>query len=315
MPQIPMIICEIFDVWGMDFMGPFPSSYGNLYILVAVDYVSKWIEAKATSTCDAKEVAKFLKSNIFSRFGVPRAIVSDQRKHFCNRTIEALMKRYGVHHRLSSPYHLQANGQVEVSNRKVKNILEKIVNPSRKDWSKRLDEALWAYRTAYKTPIGMSPYRIIFGNMCHLPVGIEDRAYWAVQQINMDAKACEEERKLQLQELEELRLELYDAAMWYKERTKLLHDRNLRTKDLQVGQKVLLFQSRLKLMPGKLKSKWIGPYVITSIQSNGALEIQGGLPNSEPFIVNGHMVKAFRDSSELCVVEEISLCMPALSSN
>ncbi|KAL1568806.1 hypothetical protein AAHA92_00368 [Salvia divinorum] len=141
----------------------------------------------------------------------------------------------------------------------------------------------------------MSPYRIIFGKMCHLPVRIEHRANWAVQQINMDAKACEEERKLQLQELEELRLESYDAAMWYKERTKLWHNRNLRAKDLQ--------------------SKWTEPYVITSIRSNGAVEIQGSPPNSEPFIVNGHRVKGFRDISELCVVEEISLRIPALSSN
>ncbi|KAL1546149.1 hypothetical protein AAHA92_22792 [Salvia divinorum] len=192
------------------------------------------------------------------------------------------MKKYGVHHRLSSPYHPQANGQAEVSNREIKNILEKTVNPSRKDWSKRLDDALWAYRTAYKTPIGMSPYRIIFKKMYHLPVGIEHRVYWAVQQMNMNAKACEEERKLQLQELEELRLESYDAAMWYKERTKLWHDRNLRAKNLQVGQRVLLFQSRLKLMPGKLKSRWTGPYVITFIRSNGALEIQGSPPNSQP---------------------------------
>ena len=101
----------------------------------------------------------------------------------------------------------------------------------------------------------MSPYRIIFGKMCHLPVGIKHQAYWAVQQVNMDARACEEERKLQLQELEELRLESFDSSMWYKEKTKMWHDKNLRTKDLQVGQKVLLFQSRLKLMPGKLKSK------------------------------------------------------------
>ncbi|XP_047949019.1 uncharacterized protein LOC125194846 [Salvia hispanica] len=142
MPQNPIIVCEIFDVWGMDFMGPFPSSYGNTYILVAVDYVSKWIEAKATPTCESKEVAKFLPTNIFNRYGVPRAIISDQGTHFCNRTIEALMRKYGVHHRLSTPYHPQSNGQAEVSNREIKNILEKMVNTTRKDWSKHLDDAL-----------------------------------------------------------------------------------------------------------------------------------------------------------------------------
>ncbi|KAL1540300.1 hypothetical protein AAHA92_24671 [Salvia divinorum] len=129
--------------------------------------------------------------------------------------------------------------------------------------------------------------------------------------MNMQEGVCEGERKLQLQELEELRLESYDSAMWYKERTKLWHDKNLRKKEFQIDQRVLLFQSRLKLMLGKLKSRWTGPYVITSIRSNGALEIQGSSPNSEPFIVNGHRVKVFRDSSELCVVEEIPLRIPA----
>ncbi|XP_041999937.1 uncharacterized protein LOC121749433 [Salvia splendens] len=143
--------------------------------------------------------------------------------------------------------------------------------------------------------------------MCHLPVGVEHKAYWAVKEININPQACKEERKLQLQELEELRLESYESAMWYKEKTKLWHDKNLRVKELQVRQKVLLFQSRLKLLPEKLKSKWVGPYTIISLRANGAVEIQGSAANSTPFLVNGHRVKVFRDNSELCVVEEVPL--------
>ena len=138
-------ISGTFDVWGIDFMGPFPPSYGNLYILVAVDYVSKWVEEIACPSNDGKTVLKFLKRNICTRFGVPRALISDEGTHFVNRLMNSLLERYNVKHRVATPYHPQTNGQAEVSNREIKSILEKVVQPNRKDWSVKLDDALWAY--------------------------------------------------------------------------------------------------------------------------------------------------------------------------
>ncbi|XP_020269345.1 uncharacterized protein LOC109844641 [Asparagus officinalis] len=138
MPLQPILSVELFDLWGIDFMGPFPNSFGNVYILVAVEYMSKWVEAVACKTNDNKVVVKFLKENIFARFGVPRAIISDNGTHFCNRSFEALMRKYSITHKLSTPYHPQTSGQVEVTNRQIKQILEKTVNHNRKDWSVKL---------------------------------------------------------------------------------------------------------------------------------------------------------------------------------
>ena len=120
--------------------------------------MSKWVEVEVLPTNDAKVVLNFLHKQIFTRFGTPRVIISDEGSHFCNRKFTAMMKRYNVNHRIATAYHPQTNGQAEVSNREIKRILEKVVCPSRKDWSLKLDEAVWTYRTAYKTPLGMSPF-------------------------------------------------------------------------------------------------------------------------------------------------------------
>jgi hypothetical protein len=153
MPLQNIHVIELFDVWGIDFMGPFPNSFGYLYILVGVDYASKWVEAVPSKTNDHKVVVKFLQDNIFTRFGTPRAIISDGGSHFNNQPFASLLKKYGITHKVGTPYHPQTSGQVEISNREIKSILEKTVNTRRKDWSLRLNDALWAYRTAYKTPL------------------------------------------------------------------------------------------------------------------------------------------------------------------
>ncbi|GJR45603.1 retrovirus-related pol polyprotein from transposon TNT 1-94 [Tanacetum coccineum] len=140
-------VCEVFDVWGLDFMGPFPQSRGNKYILVAVDYVSKWVGAQALRTNDARVVVKFLRQ-LFARFGVPKALISDKGIYFCNFQLEKALQRYGVTHKLSTTYHPQSNKQTEVTNRAIKRILERSVGYNPKGWSEKLNDALWAFRTA-----------------------------------------------------------------------------------------------------------------------------------------------------------------------
>ena len=148
------------------------------------------------------------------------------------------------------------------------------MNTSKKDWSIKLDDALWVYRTAYKTPIGMSPYRIVFGKPCHLPLELEYKAMRAIKKLNCDFQAAKEERLLQLNDLEELRNEAHDNARIYKDKTKKWHDQNISRKEFKAGEQVLLYNSRLKLFLGKLKSRWSGPYTVVTSTPFGAVTLK-----------------------------------------
>nr|GEX40525.1 reverse transcriptase domain-containing protein [Tanacetum cinerariifolium] len=222
---------------GIDFMGPFPSSRGNKYILVAIDYLSKWVEAKALPINDARVV----------------------------------MRKYELTHRLSIAYHPQTSGQVEVTNRGLKRILERTIGQNCASWSNKLDDALWAFCTTYKTPIGCTPYKLVYRKACHLPIELEHKAYWALKQTNFNLTVAGDHRKIQLNELNELRDHAYENSLIYKEKTKRIHDSKIKNRVFNVDDQVLLFNSRLKIFSGKLKSRWSGPFTIGKVFPYGTV--------------------------------------------
>ncbi|GJZ30762.1 reverse transcriptase domain-containing protein [Tanacetum coccineum] len=194
------------------------------------------------------------------------------------------MSKYGVTHRLSTAYHPQTSGQVEVSNRGLKRILERTVGENRASWSDRLDDALWAFRTA--------------------SIELEHRAYWALKHANFDLKTTGDHRKLQLNELNELRDQAYENSLIYKERTKKLHDSKIKNRIFNVGDQVLLFNSRLKIFSGKLKTRWSGPFTITEVFPYGTAKLSHS--DGSNFKVICHRLKHyFRGDTPPMVVPDL----------
>nr|GEW47074.1 reverse transcriptase domain-containing protein [Tanacetum cinerariifolium] len=262
---------------GTPWFADFANYHAGNFLVKALDILKAWhngptrehhganltakkVEAKALPTNDARVVCKFLKS-LFARFGSPRAIISDRGSHFCNDQFEKVMRKYGVTHRLSTAYHPQTSGKVEVTNR------------------------------AYKIPIGCTPYKLVYGKACHLPIELEHKAYWALKQTNFDLSVAGDHRKIQLNELNELRNHAYENSLIYKKKTKRIHDSKIKNRVFNVGDQVLLFNSRLKILSGKLKSCWSGPFTIAKVFPYGTVELsQANGPN---FKVNGHRIKYY----------------------
>nr|GEX72005.1 reverse transcriptase domain-containing protein [Tanacetum cinerariifolium] len=201
------------------------------------------------------------------------------------------MSKYGVTHRLSYVYHPQTSGQVEVTNRGLKQILERMVGENRVLWSDKLKDTLWAFRTAFKTPIGCTPYQLVYGKACHLPLKLEHKAFGALKPANFNLKTVGDHRKLQLNELSELRDQAYENSLIYKERTKKLHDEKIKNRIFNVGDQVLLFNSRLKIFLGKLKSHWSGPFTISKIYPYETAMLVH--PDGCNFKVNCHRLKHY----------------------
>ncbi|RDX95631.1 hypothetical protein CR513_21819, partial [Mucuna pruriens] len=288
-------------------MGPFPISYGYAYISLVVDYVSKWVEAKATKTNDAL-LWILLYPIFFVSFVCLNLSSMTKGVIFAKRPCPPCLRSMGW-----------CIGWLLLSIPKLMGKLRCLIKRSSKFCKRRhipiekIEDALWAYRTTYRTPLGMSYYRIIFGKACHLLVEIEHRAYWAIKRCNLAFDQEGKERKLQLQELEELHLEACENSKIYKEKVNCFHDNKILRKEFKVGQIVLLFNSRLKLITGKLHSKWDGPFVITNVFPYGTIEIRNEATN-KTFKVNWHQLKSFNECSIMMKgdMEDLSLVKPTL---
>eukprot|EP00253_Pinus_taeda_P020706 PITA_20706 len=273
MPLQPQVTLEPFEKW---------------------DYLTKWAETKAIKAATEEKVAEFLRENIFYKFGYPRELVTDQGRQFTSNLIEYLLSHHKIKHRNSTPYHPQANGQVEVTNRALEGILAKVVSSSRMDWADHLVEATWAYNTTWKTTTIFTPYELVYGKKALLSIEFEYNTLRMAAQLDLDLIHAQQERLMQLNGLDELQMHALLHSEVTQLQRKVWHDRHLNDKQFQPGDWVLLYDSRHKDFKGKLRTRWLGPYAVEKCNDNGSVLIHTINEEAIPMLVNGHRLKIYR---------------------
>ncbi|MCO5587012.1 hypothetical protein L7F22_040957 [Adiantum nelumboides] len=273
MPLRSMMGVKAFAKWGIDFVGLIqPSAYRvqAQYIIVATDYLTKWAEAKATRKNDARTTAAFLYENVFTRYGLPIEIVSDRGTHFLNEVIEYLLSEFMVIYNKSTPYHPQANGQAEHTNKILSSVLTKVVSTGRTDWEMNLHATLWAYRVSFKTALNATPFNLVYGLHAILPIEFLLPSLRVARDLEWTRHELSE-RLEDLEKLDEQRLTIVTHIYAQKKKQKQFFDSHLLTKIFKKGDLVLVYS--LKQHIPKFKKKENGPFVIEDVSLNGAVKL------------------------------------------
>ncbi|MCO5586855.1 hypothetical protein L7F22_040800 [Adiantum nelumboides] len=281
--------------WGIDAIGPLPMAQSEKqYIIVGVDYMTRWVEAAATTRITAKDVAKAVFKNICCRFGTPLEIISDRGPGFRGDLVGELMEQLGISRRHSSPYYPQCNGLVDKVNGMICRIITKQGNNRPKDWDRHLNAALWAYRTSFKTTLGYTPYQLVFVKEAILPI--------EVQLANLQVLASGRDRpseqlRSRILELERLELDRTAAIEHYAAQTehwKQRFDENLKDKGLKRGMLVLRYDNRFDTRKDKkFMVRWEGPFLIYKKYTNGSYRLQDISGKLHKTRANGWRLKPF----------------------
>eukprot|EP00253_Pinus_taeda_P028752 PITA_28752 len=293
MPLRPQLVIEHFERWALDFVRPInPPSNQRTYILVATEYVTKWVEAEAFPRATEDSVIQFL-LHLFVRYGLPREVITDGGPQFVGYKLAATLNNYHVQHKITTPYHPQENGQVESSNKVIESIWTKPVASHRRDWAARLPEALWAYRTTWRSTTGYSPYHLVFGKQPIFPIEFEIQTLRTAQEVGLDLSEAQKNRLQQINELDETRLfALQNTSLIQHQRAKW-HDALIKDKIFHEGDWALLYDSRFQDFPGKLQTHWLGPYEIQEFHDNGTLTLITIDGSGYTFKVNSHRVRLY----------------------
>eukprot|EP00253_Pinus_taeda_P035744 PITA_35744 len=283
------VTLEPFEKWALDFVGPINPPYNQrVYILVCTDYMTKWVEAKALIKANEEAVLTFLFEEIFVRFGLPRELVTDGGPPFNSHGFKDTLQKYHIKHKMTTPYHPQANGQVESTNKVIEAILKKTIKENKRDWFQRLPEALWAYRTTWRNTSGFSPYELVFGKNAIFSVEFEIKTLRIALAINLDLTDAQTARLQQLQELDEKRLEAVHQTMMIQQQRSKWHDITIKQKQFQKGNWALLYDSRFENFQGKLRTRWLGPYEVDVVFPNGTVILLTIDGSRTPLLVNGY---------------------------